>query len=122
MLIYEKCNIFQWKFSKSINTDIDIVFWSIYQDVQKPDTTEHVWKSIHDPGLTVIFQICHPSLQQNTDFSLKVEEFKTGKQKMSECEKKMEEIRTIQRKTNNIETMRRNKVLVFVQMTKRCEI
>jgi hypothetical protein len=42
------------------------------QDVQKPDTTEHVWKSIHDPGLTVIFQICHPSLQQNTDFSLKV--------------------------------------------------
>jgi hypothetical protein len=38
--------------------------------VQRPESTEHVWKSIHDPGLTVIFQICHPSIAQKTDFSL----------------------------------------------------
>jgi hypothetical protein len=43
--------------------------------VQTPDTTEHVWKSIHDPGLTVIFQICPPNVQQNTDFNLKVHIF-----------------------------------------------
>jgi len=41
------------------------------KNVQCPDTTELVWKSIHDVGLTVIFQICHPSTAQNTDFSLK---------------------------------------------------
>jgi hypothetical protein len=40
--------------------------------VQKPDTTEHVWKSIHDPGLTVIFQISPPTAQASSaDFSLK---------------------------------------------------
>lgn len=36
-------------------------------DVQAPSTSEMVWQSIHDPGLTVIFQIIN---DENSDFSL----------------------------------------------------
>jgi hypothetical protein len=42
-------------------------------NIQCPNTTEHVWKSIQEDGLTVIFQICHPNTvtDQHSDFSLK---------------------------------------------------
>jgi len=41
-------------------------------NIHCPDNTELVWKSIHDPGLTVIFQICQTDdSNQKSDFKLK---------------------------------------------------
>jgi hypothetical protein len=43
----------------------------ILQKIQCPDSTEHVWKSIHDSGLTTIFPISPSAAPNSTDFSLK---------------------------------------------------
>jgi hypothetical protein len=42
----------------------------ILQKIQCPDSTEHVWKSIHDAGLTTIFPIT-AAAPNGSDFSLK---------------------------------------------------
>lgn len=54
-------------------TDHKFLFALQSQNIHCPNTTEHVWKSIQQEGLTVIFQICHPNAvpDQHSDFSLK---------------------------------------------------